>query len=211
MNRPAKNGFPVRRVNQRGPTAAAKRTQRENKRRRRARVECWAEADATLAELGGLAMRLEGIERERQAVVARAEAAAARTSRGLEERGQALEAELEGFCRRHGPELARLNGHSRRSRRLLFGRVGYRRSQGVVVRSEAAALRALAQWRAGQKFLRLRTELDREGLRQFLVSCEGKKEGAKLVERRLRRAGIGLERRESWFYQVDRRAVERWS
>lgn len=174
-------------------------------------MECWAEADATLAELGGLAMRLEGIERERQAVVARAEAAAARTSRGLEERGQALEAELEGFCRRHGPELARLNGHSRRSRRLLFGRVGYRRSQGVVVRSEAAALRALAQWRAGQKFLRLRTELDREGLRQFLVSCEGKKQGAKLVERRLRRAGIGLERRESWFYQVDHRAVERWS
>ncbi|MDA2915182.1 hypothetical protein MYX77_14750, partial [Acidobacteriia bacterium AH_259_A11_L15] len=79
----------------------------------------------------------------------------------------------------------------------------------VVVRSEAAALRALAQWRAGQKFLRLRTELDREGLRRFLVSRGGKNVTAKLVEGRLRRAGIGLERRESWFYQVDRRAVER--
>ncbi|MFQ5724460.1 MAG: host-nuclease inhibitor Gam family protein [Terriglobia bacterium] len=175
-------------------------------------MACWAEADAALAALGRLAVRLEGIERERQAGVARAQAAAARASQGLEEQRQALEAALEGFCRRHGPELARLNGHSRRSRRLLFGRVGYRRSQGVVVRSEAAALRALAQWRAGQKFLRVRSELDREGLRRFLVSCERRNEmeAAKLVAGRLRRAGIALERRESWFYQVDRRAVERW-
>ncbi|MDA2914827.1 hypothetical protein MYX77_12920, partial [Acidobacteriia bacterium AH_259_A11_L15] len=113
MNRSAENGFPVRRVNKLGQTAAAKRTPRENKRGRRTRVECWAEADATLAELGRVAMRQEGIEQERQAVVARAEAAASRASRGLEEQRQALEAELEGFCRRHGPELARLNGHSR--------------------------------------------------------------------------------------------------
>ncbi|MFQ5778609.1 MAG: hypothetical protein ACE5IP_11450, partial [Terriglobia bacterium] len=111
MNRSAENGFRVRRVNKHGQTAAARRTQRQNKRRRRGRVECWAEADATLAELGRLAMRLEGIERERQAVVARAEAAAARASRGLARQEELLEGELEEFCRRHGPELARLNGH----------------------------------------------------------------------------------------------------
>ena len=102
-----------------------------------------------------------------------------------------------------------MNGHSRRSRRLLFGRVGYRRSRAVRIRSEAAALRALAHWRAGQQFLRLRTELDREALHRFLHNGV-EAPGAAPVAARLRRSGIRLEERDAWFYELDRRALERW-
>lgn len=175
------------------------------------RVECWGQADAALAELGRLQARIARVEERRAAALARAQAAAAAAGRDLETRRQALEQALERFCRSHkAGELERVNGHSRRSRKLFFGRLGYRRSQAVVVRSEAAALRALAHWRAGQRFLRPRTELDREALREFLLrqGRAGVPHGG--VERRLRRAGIALEQRESWFYELDQRAIERW-
>jgi len=175
------------------------------------RIDCWGQADAALAELGRLRARLERLEKRRGAAVARAEAATAAAEKPLAAQQRRLETALERFCRRHQPELARVNGHSRRSRRLLFGRVGYRRSQSVVVRSEAAALRALAQWRAGQRFLRLRTELDRDALGLFLRNgAEATGESA-LVARRLGRAGIRLDTRDLWFYELDPRALARWA
>lgn len=191
-------------------SGAGKRPARPKRRGARTRVENWGQADAALAELGHLESRLEQLRQRRAAALARAEAAAAAAAHGLEARRAILENALEKFCgSRAAEELARVNGHSRRSRRLLFGRVGYRSSQAVEVRSEAAALRALAHWRAGQKFLRQRTELDREALREFLLRA--KPAGARFAQRRLRRAGIGLERRERWFYELDRAAIERWS
>lgn len=174
------------------------------------RIACWGEADAALAELGRLRERLERLEERRAAALARVQANALEAERAWAARQRRLEAALERFCRRHQPELARVNGHSRRSRRLLFGRVGYRRSQSVVVRSEAAALQALAQWRAGQRFLRLRTELDRDALGRFLRDDAGARGDAAFVRRRLGRAGIRLDTRDLWFYELDRRALERW-
>jgi phage host-nuclease inhibitor protein Gam len=174
------------------------------------RIDCWDEADAALAELGRLRERLERLEERRADALARVQANAVEAERAWAARQRRLEAALERFCRRHQPELARVNGHSRRSRRLLFGRVGYRRSQSVVVRSEAAALRALAQWRAGQRFLRLRTELDRDALGRFLRDGARARGDAAFVRRRLGRAGIRLDTRDLWFYELDRRALERW-
>lgn len=176
-----------------------------------ARIECWGEADAALAELGRVRERLAEVERERQQALVRAEQAAARAVESLEARRQGLERGLERFCRRSAPELERVNGHSRRSRRLLFGRVGFRASQAVVVRSEGSALQALAHWRTGQQFLRVRTELDREALRQFLLRTEGEVGRAWAARRRLRRAGVRLDLRQHWFYELDERALARWS
>ncbi len=174
------------------------------------RIDCWGQADAALAELGRVRARLGRLEERRGAAVARAEAATAEAEKPLAAERRRLEAALERFCRRHRLELARVNGHSRRSRRLLFGRVGYRRSQSVVVRSEAAALRALAHWRAGQRFLRLRTELDRDALGRFLRNGAEATSEAAFVARRLGRAGIALDTRDLWFYELDPRAGERW-
>jgi len=170
-------------------------------------VGCWSEADAALAELGQVEQRLEAVENERRAAVAAAESGALVAGRRPSQERARLLRLLEKFCCRHQSELARRNGHSRRSRRLLFGRMGWRGSLAVVVEKEAKALRLLAHWRTGQRFLRVRTELDREGLRDFLLSAAKRTEPTR---RRLRRAGIRLEQRQNWFYETDREALRRW-
>lgn len=210
MTPPTGNGFkaigsplpPLRRQ--------AAHSRRGKRPRMAARIHSWGEADALLGELGRLVARLQRVEQRRAQAIARAEVAVAQASQGLEERRRQLESALERFCWQHQGELERVNGHSRRSRRLLFGRVGYRASHAVLVRSELAALRALAQWRAGQQFLRLRTALDREGLRRFLLTQQLSGNGLDPLARRLGRVGIRLEGREGWFYELDRAAIARW-
>ena len=173
--------------------------------RRELRVESWAEVEAALVELGRLEQAMLAIEVERATALERA----AEAARPLEAKQAELEAALERFCRERWGEFARENGQGRRSRQLLFGRVGFRRTQAVVVRSEEQALEALRRWRSGRAFLRVRTELDREGLRQFLLA--GQRQGRrKEAEQRLRRAGIRLEAREAWFCELDAGALERW-
>ncbi len=211
MQRPTKNDNGIAGVEGRERGLGAGKRREKGARQEHSGIECWAEADAALAELGRLERTLEGIERRRTAEMAQAEQRAAEESQRLEAERERLAGALEGFCRRRGAELRRLNGHGRRSRRLLFGRVGYRASQAVVVRSETSALRALAGWGAGQQFLRTRTELDRETLRRFLAGRQAKAVPGRSLEGRLRRAGIELERRDIWFYEVDDEAVERWS
>jgi phage host-nuclease inhibitor protein Gam len=178
-------------------------------------VNGWGEADAALAELGGVERQLAAVEDRRRQATAWVEAEAAQAARSLRRRRARLCSSLERFCRERYPALSRLDGHSLRSRRLLFGRVGFRASQALVVVEEAAALRALSNWRAGQQFLRVRTELDREALRAFLLASDEAGNGTRTgldaqVRRRLRRAGIELMQREKWFYEVDERALERW-
>ena len=172
---------------------------------------CWGEVDAALAELGRLAEQLEGVQQRQADSLKRMEAENADERRGLERRQRELVESLERFCRQQRPALDRVDGHGRRSRRLLFGRVGYRGSQAVVIRDEAAALEALAAWRAGRQFLRVKTELDRESLRQFLLEAAGRNGNGGRMRRRLGRAGIRVEQREKWFYEIDWEAVERWS
>ena len=190
------------------PTTEAQRSQRKTQRKT---IDCWGEVDVALAELGRLAKQLEGVQQRQLDALARIEAENAAERRGLERRQRELVESLERYCRQQGPALDRVDGHGRRSRRLLFGRVGYRGSQAVVIRDEAAALEALAAWRAGRQFLRVRTELDRESLRQFLLEAAGRNGNGARVRRRLGRAGIRVEQREKWFYEIDWEAVERWS
>ncbi len=173
-------------------------------------VACWGEVDGALAELAKLARERETLERSLEQAVARIESESERQRQALVMRQRQLEAALERFCRGQG-ELDRVDGHGRRSRRLLFGRVGYRAAQAVTIRDEAAALRALARWRAGRQFLRVRTEVDRESLRQFLLECAGKNGSGARMRRRLQRAGVKIQKREKWFYEIDGEAVERWS
>jgi len=180
------------------------------------KVNCWSEADAALAELGWLERHLVAIEKRRREATAAVEVKAAKDAHGLEARRRRLTTALERFCRQQGPALSSANGHRLRSRRLLFGRVGFRLWQAVVIREEAAALRRLERWRAGQQFLRARTELDREALHDFLRANGDNRDGYGTVvdagvRRWLRRAGIELAARERWFYQVDERALDHWS
>ena len=83
-------------------------------------MESWAEVEAALVELGRLEQALLAIEVERAMALERA----AEAARPLEAKQAELEALLERFCRGRWGEFARENGQGRRSRQLLFGRVG---------------------------------------------------------------------------------------
>jgi len=181
------------------------------RRRARVRVGCWGEVDGALAELGELERALGQVEAERLERLARVESELEEGRAPLEGRRAGLCAAVERFCRRQRPALDWVDGHERRSRRLLFGRVGWRASQAVEIRDEAGAMKALAGWRPGRKFLRVRAEIDREGLREFLVRAHSLNGSGAGVRRRLGRAGIRMEQREKWFYEIDWEAVERWS
>lgn len=167
----------------------------------------WGQVEAGLYELARLDQQLAALAVQRAQELERVEAVASLASRPLEQQRRELTLRLERFCRRQGPELVRVNGHGRR---LRGGRVGFRTSHAVLVRNEVRALRALAHWRAGQQFLRVRTELDRDALRRFLLAAQALSGRRRQTRQRLRRVGIELQPREQWFYEVEQRAGQRW-
>ncbi len=161
----------------------------------------WAEADAALADLGRLDEEATAAEEQYRRAMAEAEAEAARTRAALKEQRERLLRLLEDFCRCHESELAR------RSRRLLFGRVGFRTAPAVVVRDESAAVASLVGCLQAERFLRVRRELDREALRAFLLRAQN---GNGRLRHRLKRAGIRLELRDHWFYSINEAALSLW-
>ncbi len=184
------------------------------------RVDTWADADTALAELGKLEHTQAQLERERAQALARLDARADR----LQERATRLARALEGFCRAQAIEGTDRNGHpaallasGRRSRRLVFGRVGFHRVHRLVVADAARAVARLAQNGLGMRFLRVERHLDREALHRALLASPSTSDGrarsgrARTLVRELARTGIRLETRDAWFYELNRAAVARWS
>lgn len=176
---------------------------------------CWGEVEAALVELARMEGELAKAAATGSERMARLEGELAAEKAPLEGRREEVAAAVERFCRSQRPALDRVDGHDLRSRRLRFGRVGWRASQAVVIRDQAAAMKALAGWRPGRAFLRVRTEVDREGLREFLAKAQALNgSGAaptpsgQALRRRLRRAGVRIEQREKWFYEIDWEAIK---
>ena len=184
------------------------------------RLDSWADADTALAELGKLEHTQAHLERERVQALARLEARADR----LHERATRLARALEAFCRAQTVEGTDRNGHpaallatGRRSRRLVFGRVGFHRVHWLAVANAARAVARLAQNGLGTRFLRVERQLDREALHRALLASPAASHRrarfgrARSLARELARAGIRLETRDAWFYEIHRAAVARWS
>lgn len=174
------------------------------------RVRSWAEADSALAELGKLERARTKLAAQRVRAVARIERQAER----LEARAARLARGLEVFCRAQAVEAAGQNGErttllaaGRRSRRLVFGRVGFHRVHRLAVGNEERAVAALRRSRLAGKFLRVEAQLDRDALTRALLAA--RTNGA-AAGRRLARAGIHLETRDAWFYELHPEAVARW-
>ena len=167
-------------------------------------LQSWADAETALARLAELDRELEQIDALEADTIARAQAdAEARRDRPAREQASAAGA-LERFSRRHLASRGDLTSvQVPKSRRLLHGRVGYRTSHAVLIRSEAAALRSLAGTREGRRFLRVSKVINREGLRAFLLKGSNARVGARL-RRRLQQAGVRLGRRDYWFYELNR-------
>lgn len=181
------------------------------------RILNWADAETVLATLGGVERELEQIDSLESEAIARTQAEAdARRSIPARQRA-ALATALERFSRKQLTSRGDLTSvQVPKSRRLLFGRVGYRRSHAVLIRSESAALRSLAATREGRRFLRVTAALDREALRAFLMreTGGGKNGGSRSargrLQRRLQRAGVRLARRDYWFYELNRETLGHW-
>ena len=181
------------------------------------RILSWADAETALAALAGLERDLAQIHTAESEAIARAQAEAD-TRRVIPARmREALLGALERFSRKQlasGGDLTSVQVPQ--SRRLLFGRVGYRRSHAVLIRSVAAALRRLAASRGGRRFLRVSTDLNREALRGFLmkqasaVANGGTGDAGGRLRQRLRRAGVRLVRRDYWFYELNRETLGSW-
>lgn len=179
------------------------------------RIESWAEADSALAELGRLERRQAKLAARRAAAVERVERLAARQQARLRQ----LAAALEQFCRAQAVEGTARNGArttllgpGRRSRRLVFGRVGFHQVHALEVRDPERALAALERNGLGEKFLRVEAQLDRPALRDCLLEARTNGAGGRrrAVERQLARAGVRLETRDTWFYEIHPAAVARW-
>lgn len=182
---------------------------------RRPPIASWGEADSALAQLGKL-------ERAQARLAAHEEAALARLQRRrgeLAARRQELTSALENFCRTQAVETCDGNGHRttlleprRRSRRLLFGRLGFHRVHRLEVREPERAVQLLSRNGLGARFLRVERQLDREALHRALVAgANGGGKHPRQMARGLARAGIRLETRDAFFYELHPQAVARWS
>ncbi|MFQ5925905.1 MAG: host-nuclease inhibitor Gam family protein [Terriglobia bacterium] len=175
------------------------------------RIQTWAEADNALAELGKLQREQARLSARRAKALAGIEQRAAR----LQARAQGLAAALEKFSRQQAVNSTGPNSEptttltaSRRSRRLVFGRVGFRRVHRLAVRDAERAVRALRR-NGLSRFLRLEPELNREALHRCLLEARTNSHGS-ATPQKLARAGIRLTTRDTWFYELHRQAIERW-
>ncbi|MFQ5817919.1 MAG: host-nuclease inhibitor Gam family protein [Terriglobia bacterium] len=178
------------------------------------RIRSWAEADSALAELGKLARQQGKLSARRAQALAGVERQAAR----LQARARQLAAALEKFSCKQAVHATGPNGEptttlaaGRRSRRLVFGRVGFRRVHWLAVRDPERAVAALAR-NSLSRFLRVETQLDCEALHRCLVAAHTNGQGrprSAATPQKLARVGIRLKTRDAWFYELHPQAVAR--
>lgn len=186
------------------------------------RMESWDDADDALAALGKLERKQALLLARRAQAVERFE----RRAEQLEARAHELASALEAFSRAQAIEATDRNGRRTtvlapgcRSRRLVFGRLGFRCVHQLIVRDPERAVTRLARNGLGEKFLRVETQLDRDALHHFLVAAPNgagrrlapQAAGLAAARRQLARAGIRLETRDAWFYELHPRAIARWA
>ena len=158
----------------------------------------WRGVNQRLAYLGEMERQVRGLRDQFEQKVAVLKQQWLEASQPVAREKERVEGQIECFYWAHRDEVLTLG---RKSMDLAFGRLGSRSSRGVVVDDAAAA----QQWLAGNgfgRYLRVRTEIDREGLRSALVGGNGSGKGE--FPELLRCPGIRLREREEFWYEVDR-------
>ncbi len=154
----------------------------------------WEEINERLAYLGETERQIRALEDGHRQKVAVLKQQWLEAGQPVERERERLLHEIERFYWAHRGEL---QAQGRKSVELAFGRLGSRRSRSVAVEDAAAA----QQWLAAnglERYLRTRTELDREAIRSALLSGNG--ESAEL----LRCPAIRLRELEEFWCEVDR-------
>lgn len=158
----------------------------------------WEDVNQRLAFLGEMDRQLRALRDQYEQKVAVLKQQWVEASRPLEEEKGRLEQQIECYYWAHRDEVL---ASGRKSIDLSFGKLGSRRSRGLVVEDSAVA-QAWLRDRGQLKFLRMRTELDREALRTVLLgdSEQSITEAAELEGC----PGVGVRESEEFWYEVER-------
>jgi phage host-nuclease inhibitor protein Gam len=150
-------------------------------------IKSWEGADEALLAIGRLDRQIEQYEAELSGLIEEAKKETVAAVKPLQERKKALELQLQAFCTEHKAEM------EGKSRKLNFGRVGFRLSTRVVIKHVKTCVAAL---------LRL-------GLENWLeVKYTPNKERLKeLDEATLGEIGVKVESGDVFGYEVDRQKI----
>ncbi|MBI2815874.1 MAG: host-nuclease inhibitor Gam family protein [Acidobacteria bacterium] len=187
------------------PSAAETTVERTSRKKKTssAQPRSWEDVNQRLACLGEMERQLRSLRDQFEQHVAVLKQQWVEASQPVTHTKKELEEQIECFYWAHREEVL---GQGRKSMDLAFGRLGTRRSRTLAVDNAAAAQEWLAR-HGLDRYLRVRTELDREALRSALLgSDDGSKESA--VDLR-GCPGIRLHDGEEFWYDADatRRSV----
>lgn len=157
----------------------------------------WEEVNQRLAYLGEAERQIRALRDQFQQKVAVLQQQWLEASQPVERERESLQHQIERFYWAHRAEVLVAG---RKSVELAFGRLGSRRSRSVVVEDAAAA----EQWLAAhgfQRYLRSRTEIDREALRSTLLAGNGAGGEAAAL---LACPAVRLRDAEEFWYEVNR-------
>ncbi len=183
-----------------------KRMKTESKRLKKAKAQqgkqcaagprCWDDVNLRLARLGEIERKMEALTVRMNHRVAELKQRTLDAGKDLEREQESLRNQIERFYWAHRKEV--LAGGSK-SVELPFGRLGARCSRSVVVEDAASALEWLLS-SGFHRYLRTRTEIDREAIRSALLARNGS--GGESAEL-LRCPSIGLRENEEFWYEVE--------
>ena len=181
---------------------AMSRTERSGRARPRTNPEAeprsWEEINQRLAYLGEMDRQIRALRDQFEQKVAVLKQQWLEAMQPLEREQERLQEQIERFYWAHRPEIL---AKGRKSVELAFGRLGSRLSRSVVVEDVAAAQQWLEAHGLG-RFLRTRTDVDREAIRSALLASNGS--GQSLSRSLLSCPAIQFQETEQFWYEVTR-------
>jgi phage host-nuclease inhibitor protein Gam len=164
-------------------------------------LRSWEQVNQRLASLGEAERQIRSLRDQFEQKVAVLKQQWLEASHPVLRDKEKIECQIERFYWAHCDEVLACG---RKSVDLVFGRLGSRHSRSVVVRDAAAAIDWLRD-NGFKRYLRTRTELDREALRSSLVGTSGAADVSDLD----RCPGVRLREADEFWYEVDDSRLDR--
>ena len=156
----------------------------------------WDDVDQRLGYLGEVVRQLRVLRDEFEQKVAVLKQQWLESSRSLSQECTRLQDQIERFYWAHREEVL---AQGRKSVELSFGRLGTRHSRSVVI-EDATVARLWLEAHGLERFLRTRTEVNREAIRSTLLTSGGI--GASVSHALLACPAIRLEESEQFWYTL---------
>lgn len=124
----------------------------------------WDDVDLALKELGELNIQKDKLEGRQTKLINAVKGRTAQRAKGVVEKIKAIEKNIEIFAKENKDEFA-----IKRSKRMNFGTISFKRTKRIVCSCVDAAIRTLEKLQLTQ-YIRIKKELDKEALKEADVS-----------------------------------------